>query len=164
MKNLLIILALLLAAVLQTTAVPFLAFKGVSPNLILVLILFLVIWKGFKQAWWIIVLAVLFYDNFAGLFFGLISLSMVVIAYLIDWLNRTVFSKVRFWIVAGLVAGGTLGYNLLLVLLDRLFQGILTFDLKYVLIEAAYNSLLAAFLFIPAKRIFNRVKNRKYGA
>ena len=114
MKVFLIILILLLAAVLQVTAVPFLSFKGVSPNLVLVIVLFLVIFKGFKQVWLGVLMAGLFLDFFSGLAFGLTSLSLIFTVFLIDWFNKKVFSQINFWVIVVLIGLGNLIYYLLL--------------------------------------------------
>ena len=121
MKSFLIILVLLLVAILQTTLVPFLALHGVTPNLVLVLILFLVIFKSFKEIWWLVILAGLFSDLLSGLPFGLLSLSLLITAYLIDWFNRSVFSGAKIWLVAALIALGSLFYNFILIATAKFF-------------------------------------------
>ena len=156
MKSFLIILALLLAAILQITLVPFLAFKGVSPNLVLLLISFLVIFKGFQQSWWLVILAGLFLDLFSGLPFGLISLSLLVTVYLIDLFNRNVFSVVRFWVMTILIISATLIYDLLLFGLSRIFQIDSVLGPKYLFIEIVYNLLLTVIFFYGAKKVLHQ--------
>jgi rod shape-determining protein MreD len=165
MKSFLIILALLLAVILQTTLLPFLSFKGITPNLVLVLILFWVISKSFKEIWLMVILAGLFLDLFSGLPFGLISLSLVGTAYLIDWFNKNVFSGDKFWIVVALIALGSLFYNLILVGLSGLFilvnisqialySGIFSLDyLTALFLVIAYNLVIFIF-FYGVKKIF----------
>ena len=169
MKPFLIILILLLTAILQTTLVPFLAFKGVSPNLVLTLILVLVVFKGFQENWWLVILAGLFLDLFSGLPFGLISLGLLITAYLIDWFNRNVFLGAKFWILAALIGLGSLFYDLILVGLSRLFViiglsqvipcfcgfswGCLVAWLLAVMIGIVYN-LVALIFFYVLKKIF----------
>ena len=121
MKSFFAILILLLVAILQTTLVPFLALRGVTPNLVLVLILFWVILKSFKEVWWLVILAGLLLDLLSGLPFGLISLSLLITAYLIDWFNRSVFSGAKIWLVAALIALGSLFYNFILIATAKFF-------------------------------------------
>jgi rod shape-determining protein MreD len=114
MKIFLIILTLLLAVVLQISLAPFLSVFGVVPNLVLVLILFLVVLKGFGKIWWLVVLTGFFSELFSGFPFGLISLSLVSAAYLVDYFNRRIFSGVKFWIINSLIVLGSLAYGLFL--------------------------------------------------
>lgn len=156
MKKFLIILFLLLAIVLQTNLVSFLAISGTAPNLVLVLVLVFIIIKSFKEIWPAIVLAGLLLDSLSGLPFGLISLSLVSTAYLVDWFNKNVFSVIKFWITASLIIIGTLVYDLLLIGLGKIFQIDLFFDLRYLFIEILYNLLLVIIFFYGAKKIFHQ--------
>jgi len=169
MKLFLTILILLLAVILQTTLVPFLAFVGVSPNLVLVLLLFWVILRSFKKVWIGVLLTGLFLDFFSGLPFGLISLSLVGTAFLIDWFNRNIFSMVKFWVVAVLIILGTLIYNLLFIGLAKMFilagasqvipwysiESFVTWLFRMT-IEILYNLLIAVIFFYGAKKIFHQ--------
>jgi len=121
MKPLFIILILILAIILQTTVVPFLAISGISPNLILLLIFILITFKDFKEIWWVVVLTGLFLELFSGLIFGLISLSLIGAVYLIDRINKN-FSATKLWMKTVFVVSGILLYNLFLIILGRLFH------------------------------------------
>ncbi|MBU2068534.1 rod shape-determining protein MreD, partial [Patescibacteria group bacterium] len=127
MKTTLLILGLLFAVILQATLVPFITLWGVSPNLILVLILILVILKKFEKVWWLIILSGLFLDSLAGLPFGLVSLSLISTAYLIDRFNQSIFSRIKFWVLAVLIVLGSLVYSLLLFGLAKVFQAEVAF-------------------------------------
>jgi len=156
MKPFLIILILLIAIILQTTAAPFLSISGNSPNLILVLVLILVTFKDFKEIWWVIVLASLFLELFSGLMFGLISLSLICAVYLIDWINKN-FSATKLWMKTVFIGSGILLYNLLLIVLGRLFHLDLFFSLKYLFINIIYNLLIMIIFFslvYGAKKVF----------
>ncbi len=156
MKSLLIILSLLVAAILQTTLIPFLVILGGAPNLVLVLVLLLVIFKGFRKVWWGVILAGLFLDFFSGLPFGLISLALIAAACLIDWFNKNFFSEIKFWIAALLVFLGTLIYNFFLFSLAEIFLTKTTIGLKYLFIEIAYNLLITVIFFYGIKKIFRK--------
>ena len=144
MKIFLLILGLLFAVILQITFLPFISFIGVGPNLVLVVILILVITQKFEKVWWLILLTGLFLDFLVGLPLGLVSLSLISTAYLIDRFNQSVFSKVSFWVLIILVASGSLIYNLLL----------LNFSLRYLLIEIVYNLIIALIFYVGFKKIF----------
>jgi rod shape-determining protein MreD len=170
MKVLLIILSLLLAIILQTSLVPFLTVSEVGPNLILILIIILVVFNGFKKIWPYIILIGFFLDLLAGLPFGLMSLSLVSTAYLVDWFNRSIFSGIKFWITASLVVLGTLIYNLFLLGLGKIFvviglsQTILwyasgSFFVPFFRIigEIGYNLLISFIVYAGAKKIFRQI-------
>jgi len=165
MKSFFAILILLLVVIFQTTLIPFLALGGVTPNLVLVLILFLVIFKGFQEIWWLVILAGLFSDLFSGLPFGLISLSLLITSYLIDRFNRSVFSGAKIWLVAALIALGSLFYNFILIAAAKFFilinlsqrvvySNIFSWDYLITLFLVVAYNLIALFFFYGIKKIF----------
>ena len=155
MKSTLILITLLLSVILQTTSIPFVAIFGVIPNLVLVLILILIIWKRFENVWWMILLTSLFLDLLSGLPFGLISLSLIITAYLIDQFNRNIFSEIKLWIIGSLIASGSFIYLISLFSLSNFFQIDFVFGLKYLLIEILYNLLIGSILYyVGVKKIF----------
>ncbi len=165
MKTFLVILGLLLAVILQTTLLPFLALRGIIPDLVLVLILLLVIFRDFRKVWWLVILAGLFLDLFSGLPFGLISLSLLMTTYFINWFNRSIFSETKFWIILFLIGLASLFYELALFGLTKLFISVnlsqqeiysSLFSLNYLadlFLFAFYNMALLAFLY-GIKKIF----------
>jgi len=155
MKSTLILITLLLSVIFQTTLIPFVAVFGVTPNLVLVLILILIIWKRFENVWWMILLTSLFLDLLSGLPFGLISLSLIITAYLIDQFNRNIFSEIKLWIIGSLIASGSFIYLISLFSLSNFFQIDFVFGLKYLLIEILYNLLIGSILYyVGVKKIF----------
>ena len=154
MRIFLTILGLLFAVILQITLFPFISFLGVSPNLVLVLILILVISKKFEKIWWLILLTSLFLDLLVGLPFGLVSLSLISAAYLVDRFNQSVFSGIRFWVLASLIVLGNLAYNLFLFSLAKFFQAEVVLSLRYLSIEVIYNLLISLIFYVGFKKIF----------
>ena len=154
MKIFLIILALIFAVIFQTTLIPFMAIWGVAPNLILILVLFLVVWKEFGKTWWMIVLTGFFLDLLVGWPLGLISLSLVSTAYLIGQFNQSIFSGIKLWTMISLIILGTLVYNLLLFVLGKVFQIDSIFSLRYLSIEIGYNFLITLIFYVGIKKIF----------
>lgn len=156
MKNILIILGFLLITILQITVVPFFNFNGVVPNLILVLILCLIIFKGFEDQWpWVLLSGVLL-DLFSGLPFGLISLSLLSTVYLIDLLNLNFFAITKLWIAEILVILGTIVYDLIIVFLSRLFSFALTLNWRYLLGEIIYNLIIMGLFYYGFKKVFHK--------
>lgn len=174
MKSFFAIIILLLVAILQTTLVPFLALRGITPNLVLVLILFWVIFKGFQEIWWLVILAGLFLDLLSGLPFGLISLSLLITAYLIDWFNRGVFSGAKIWLIAALIALGSLFYNFILIATAKFFilvnlsqkviySNIFSWDYLITLfLVVAYNLVALLFLYGIKKIFYQKQGARGY--
>jgi len=155
MKIFIFLLILIISVVLQTTLIPFLSIGDVSPNLVLILVLFLIIWQKFDRVWWLIVLTGLFLDLLIGLPFGLASLSLITTAYLIDLFNQSIFSGIKFWIIGALVILGTLIYAIISLILAKVFQINLAFSFLNLLLEAGYNFLISLIFYAGAKKIFS---------
>jgi len=174
MKTFLTILGLLAAAILQTSLLPFLALGEVVPNLVLVLIGLLVIFKDFRKVWGLVVLGSLFLDLFSGLPFGLISLSLVVTAYCLSQFKRSLFSEIKFWIVLFLIGLASLFYNLVLTGLGELFILVdlsraeiypTVISLNYLanlFLAAFYNIILLTFLYGLKKIFYQEQSSGKY--
>lgn len=154
MKIFFIIFILILSVILQTTLFSFLDIYGVIPNLVLILSLFLTVWKRFEKVWWIILLIGLLTDLLIGLPFGLASLSLISTCWIINSFNRSIFSGIKFWIMNVLIIMGTFIYFLLLFSLSKFFQFDLIFNFKYLLIEIVYNLLISSVLYAGIKKIF----------
>lgn len=156
MKKIFIFLGLLLAAEAQVAIVPFLSIGGVTPNLVLVLILFLVAREGFNDNWGWIVLVSVFLDCLSGHLFGLVSLSLVLTACLVDLLNTKIFSAAKFWMAVFSVAVGTVFYDAILVALARFFQVNLIFNYRSLPAEIAYQTVLLIIIFYGFKKVFHQ--------
>lgn len=154
MKIFLIVLALLLTVIFQTTLVSFIAFKGIGPNLVLIFALILVIAKKFEKVWWWILGLGLFLDLLIGLPLGLASLSLISAAALIDQLHRSIFSEIKFWVWTVLIILGSLTYSLLLFGLGQVFQVETVWSLRYLLIGTIYNLLISWIFYVGFKKIF----------
>jgi len=86
--------------------------------------------------------------------FGLISLSLIITAYLIDQFNRNTFSEIKFWIIISLIVSGSLIYFISLFILSNIFEIGFVFSLKYLLIEIIYNLIISSIFYVGAKKIF----------
>jgi len=152
MKPFLIILLLLLVVVLESASASLFDFLEVSPNLVLSLVLSLVLLKDFRQVWRYLLVIGLLADFFSGLPFGLISLSLVITGYSVSLLNRTTFSAVSFWVIAGFAFLGTFFYNFLQIFFYRLFFSPISVGLNYLLLESFYNFLIILIFFHGLKK------------
>lgn len=161
MKSFWLILIFLSGIIIQTSLVPFLGIKGGLPNLILLLALWLTLNQGFSKVWFWLVLAGFFLEMSSGLLFGLNSLSLLTAVYLIDLINRKVFSGHKFWINVLLIFLGSLFYNLILIGLIELAalkgesQTFLSFKEPWaVMALSIFYNLIIFILFYGAKKVF----------
>lgn len=158
MKYFFVLLSLFLAVILQVSFLPFLSVFGLSLNLVLVLVVFLISQRDFKKYWPAIIFTGLVLDIFSALPFGVISLSLVLTAYFIERLKKDVFGSINLGLVMGLMALGHLFYSLLLMALTKLFQFDLSVGWVYNLIylvpgEIILSIIFASFIFYVFKKI-----------
>ncbi len=153
-------LIFLSAVVLEASFLPFL---GVSPDVVLILALLLVVFKGFDRMWPAVVLAGIFLDFFSGFAFGLISFSFLLAVYLTELINQHFFSLVKLWIIMILAALGTFLYKLLLILFAEIFRLDLSISIGNffigLLAQIGYNlalTLILLLFFYGFKKVFRR--------
>jgi rod shape-determining protein MreD len=82
-----------IASILQLTIIPRLAIAGVFPNIVLVLI---IVWSavfGFKKSFWLAIVSGILLDLFVGPYFGIFTVTFLVIAFLVDIVTRYIFSN-----------------------------------------------------------------------
>jgi rod shape-determining protein MreD len=150
-----IILAFIVSLILQTTILPFLRLGGVTPDLLLVLVMFNALFYG-SFAGGVVGLTVgLTQDLLGGHYLGLGALSGFVVGYLMGHLARRVnidnVLVAFFLVLAGSFVAGAV-YSL--------GQGILDSSLSIHLLwrlsasGALYDACLAALLFRPLARLF----------
>lgn len=158
MKHFFIISFLLLAAILQTTIVPFLSIQGAALNLILIFTLILTLLSGFKAIWPYIFLGGLFLDLFSGLPFGLVTASLIGANYFVDWLGNNIFSRSKFGVKISLIVLGILTFNFFLNILIGFFRLDAIFGFEYLFWSVAYNSLIAILIFNGVKKVFYKTQ------
>lgn len=142
MKTFFIYVFFLAVVLIEAAGFPSLFPFGLRPGLVFSLVLSLVLLKSFKQAWSQLLFISVLADFFSGLPFGLLSLSLMTSAFLVDCLNKGIFSVVSFWVMAGFAFLGTFLYNLLLIGLMALFFYKLPFNFRLLLGESLANLLL----------------------
>lgn len=153
MKRFLLFLLIFLIITLQVSFVNFFKIKGIGPDLILIILLIWTIEKGFENSWPAVLIIGLIIDVLSGLPFGLVSLSLISVVFLIDWLKKKIFSQKGFWLVLILITIGTIFHNLFLIIFGGLIQKGLVFNFYHLLIEIFYN-LFIVILFYGIKKIF----------
>ena len=153
MKAFKILLFLFLLGLIQLALFPLLSFQKIKPNRILTGLLFLMFKsKTFSQnRYFFLILAGLFWDSFSSSFFGLNTLSLLVIFEGLKHLKDKVFNfhQINFFHLSGLVIFTTQGYNLLSIFLNFLFQSNFPFSLNWLglFLEGIENVLILFGLF-----------------
>lgn len=101
--------------IFQVTFVSYISIFGAIPNLALIFLLFLVIFKEYREALVDAFLAGLFIDLFSSLPFGITIISLLATVSAINFLSRNIFSKPNVIIVGIIGALGTLIYKFILI-------------------------------------------------
>lgn len=148
------ILFFFLGAALQAAAAPFLSVMKVTPDFVLVLALVCVVIFPYEKVWWLIVAAALLLDLFSGFPFGLVSFSLIIAAYLLNWLSRHIFATIKSGVQMMLIGGGILIYHACLMVLAEVFQSGIVFSPKRLSILLVYDFLIVAACFYGFKKIF----------
>jgi rod shape-determining protein MreD len=150
-----IALAFIVALILQTTILPFLRLGGVTPDLLLVLVMFNALFYGSFAGGVVGLITGLTQDLLGGHYLGLGALSGFVVGYLMGHLERRVnIDNVLvdfFLVLAGRFVAGAV-YSLGQGMLDSSLSIHLLWHLSAP--GALYDACLAALLFRPLARLF----------
>ena len=111
MQIFLVFLFSILAAALQLTLMPRLAILGVGPNLMLGWVLACAIWRSEQKKEWFIFLPVFVFDLLAGRPFGVMTLSLWLAFFGLEWLASILFKQNDFPAVISLVFVGTVFFE-----------------------------------------------------
>lgn len=147
MKKVFFFLFLLLAITMEIAFFPFWLAKGRGPDFVLVFVILWIIGGDFRKIWPGIILTGVALDFFSALPFGIISLALVLVCFLVDWLKKNIFLQSNLTVNCLLIAIGVLFYDLFLVGLGRLFELDLFFNLRYLPMELLFNFLTAAIFY-----------------
>jgi len=162
-RSLVFLLAMLTAALLQTTVFSQLTLFGVAPDLILVSVICLAMLEGPSTGavagFWGGLLRDLLLDSPKGL----TGLSYLVVGYAVGTVRPYLQTTSVLVPVAGIFAGSLVGSALFEVLQALLGQQQLPFDhqLRVVGLTAIYNTLLTPFVYPLVKRISGAYKREK---
>jgi rod shape-determining protein MreD len=150
-----IALAFIVALILQTTILPFLRLGGVTPDLLLVLVMFNALFYGSFAGGVVGLTTGLAQDLLGGHYLGLGALSGFVVGYLMGHLERRVnIDNVLvdfFLVLAGSFVAGAV-YSLGQGMLDSSLSIHLLWRLSAP--GALYDACLAVLLFRPLARLF----------
>lgn len=151
---------LALAAIIQITLLPHVALFGYKPELALVLV---VAWAMLapvgKAAVWGFILGV-FLDLASGLPFGMHTLALTLLGWIIGWVQTTFFRGNLLAPPIAMVAA-TLVYHLILLGLLALFDtpiDWLAYLVRVTLPTAILNALLLPVIFFPLRHIARRLR------
>lgn len=172
MKTFLIILTFILSILIHISGVFFLSFYEANLNFVLIFSFILVVHKEFKKTWWAFLAIGFLLDLFSGLPFGVISFSLICSCFLVDWLNRTIFSDPKFWIVVILALIGIFSYHFTLLVLSKIFLITKIESMAFVysdysfwklalkmIMTLIYNAVFVSIIFYAVKKIFYQKAN-----
>jgi len=140
----------ILAAALQLTLMPRLAILGVGPNLMLGWVLACAIWRSEQKKEWFIFLPVFVFDLLAGRPFGVMTLSLWLVFFFIQWLADVLFKQSDFPAVISLVFIGTIFFEVCRFLLTNIFSA-------WLLIEPIVPSAFYFYAVLPLTLFYNTV-------
>lgn len=121
MKIFFLALAAFLLSVFQLALAPRLSFFGVAPDLILAGTVALAITVKDPSAKWLVFVWILLFDLVAGRPFGVLSLSLILVFFLINWLANSLLGQSGFWAVLFLGFLGIVFSDIFLYLFQKLF-------------------------------------------
>ena len=162
MQIFLVFLFSILASVLQLILMPRLAVLGVAPNLMFGLVVSFAIWQSEQKKEWLIFLPVLVFDLFAGRPFGVLTFSLWLAFFFIEWLASILFKQNDFPAIVSLVLIGTVFFETCRFLLTNLFSiwrlgeamGISAFYFYAALPLTFFYNMVLSLIFI---RILNKI-------
>jgi rod shape-determining protein MreD len=120
MKIIWLILISILAVALQLTVFSKMAVLGAGPNLILAGVLAYAIFKEEQKGGWLILIPAFILDFLVGRPFGILTLSLWLMFFLIDWLAKVLFKKSDLPAVFILVFLGVLFFEFCFLLLSQM--------------------------------------------
>ncbi len=163
MRNILIFLAVLLAAVLQASVMPQLALANVTPSLVLAGVLAWAIWPQEQKPIWIFLVPALLLDLVVGRPFGLLTLNLMLVFFGVDWLASSFFKQSNWPAIFSLTLIGVLFFELGNWLLSWIFAALglaasLKFSAFYFYATWPTSLILNGFLCLVVWWLFNQIR------
>lgn len=152
MRIVLITIFILVLLFLQIGIFPHLRIAGVFPNLILLAILSLSILQGWKKTLPWIIVGGLFLDFYSlNNVLGISVVSLLIVSYLAYFLSQNIFKKTSFFSLVLIFLITIFLYNLLLIILFKIFS--ITFDFRFLgfVTGIIYNLIFALPVFYLVK-------------
>ena len=164
-RSLLILLSFILALILQTTVLPLMQFRGVMPDLLLILVIFTALFSNSTVGGVTGFIVGFLQDLVISRYLGLCALSGLLTGYLVGQLEGKFF-KDNPIVPILLVFGGTFVYNAVYFLgrgLCGSFPLTLIQMTRTTFAEAIYNIILTFLLYYPLMQLFCHMKKPKSG-
>ena len=148
-----ILIIIFFIAIFQVASVFYLPILGVAPNLILISILFLAIFKKKKEALIAAFAAGLILDLFSVFPLGTTSLNLIFIAELINYISRNFLGKPNIIIMAIIGASGALIFEIMQAIESKIFGFPIGPISPVRLIGPIYNAILMVGLYLIFKKL-----------
>lgn len=146
MKNILHIILILIAVILQLTLLPHLAIFGSKLNLILVVFLTLVFCSRFAWALWWVSLGGILLDLTSTFYFGLYTLDLLILLILSTYLVFKIFHSPNIFVAFGF-------FFVFSILFDLIFCALASTSFNSLIFASGlYNSLIGLLIFYFVKR------------
>lgn len=133
------ILLILLAVILQISVMPKIAIFSGFPNLVFLAVLILIFVRRDKEALWWAGGGGILLDLFSPAHFGIYTLSLLVVYFLIFILVKRIFSDPNLLVAVGFFFLGSLFFDLLWLVVNPQWQTIL--------IDATYNTIVGCIIY-----------------
>lgn len=158
LRTTVVLLVFLASFILQTTLLPLLQFHGVTPDLLLVLIVLTGLFSGSARGGAVGFAVGLLEDLLTGRYLGLAALSGFLTGYAVGYLEGR-FYRENPIVPLFLVFLGSLLFNGIFFIGREVigaFSGMVPSMLWMMLLAALYNTILAAILYRPLYLVFLR--------
>lgn len=141
-KNIFTIILIVTVGLLQILLMPIISVYSAVPNLILIGAILLILLDYEKEAFLLAGVGGLLLDFFSPIFFGFITIYLILIVFLLRYLVKKIFPSINILIVAGVTFVSAIIFTMLinLFLKEQLL-------IIYFLAGGIYNSILAAVIF-----------------
>ena len=141
-KNIFTIILVVTVGLLQILLMPIISVYSAVPNLILIGAILLILLDYEKEAFLLAGVGGLLLDFFSPIFFGFITIYLILIVFLLRYLVKKIFPSINILIVAGV----TFIFAVILSLLMNLFLKE-QLSIIFLLTSGVYNAILAVVVF-----------------
>lgn len=141
-KNIFTIILIIILGLLQILLLPIISVYSVVPNLILIGAIILILLDFEKGAFWLAGLGGLLFDFFSPAIFGLITIYLILIVFLLRYSVKKIFSHINVLVVSGVTF---ITAFILVLILDLFLKEQLS--IIFLLASGVYNAILAVVIF-----------------
>lgn len=156
-------LLIVLIIILQATLFRYIAFLGVKPDALLILVIAFSLLNGTNEGIVLSLFGGILMDVLFNNAIGFVTISLLIVAYLTGLLGKNVFKENTF-VAFVFVFLGTILYNLIMVFSMLLMKYDLdsSYLLNVIIVQSVYNSFITIFVYRYIVRFNNYVNSKKF--